>query len=379
MINSILLILIALSLTLGQIARINLGEGVQFYLLEVFVSIHVIILLRHAEFSFLQKSRLVRIGILWFGYVVALFLITAWGKEWSDNLRSGLYIARIGIFALYAVLLGTIDTQQQVVKRIWNALSLVVPVICLLQYVFLPDLRFLQQFGWDPHMYRAVGVFLDPPIVGALLATLFISALYEKRKVALILNYMAVVFLYSRSTYLAVFLVIILYLFRRKKWALTAIWVVFFSISVWLAPKTIPRYSQLESAKIERVSTVLSRRVEIEAGIRAWMSQPIFGIGFNRVAEYKAHHPELYGKEISVSHAASAFHSFWVTQLATTGIMGLILLVYWYVLIIKRSELWLYMFLILGLIGLLDNVLFHPFVLTLLLLVRLRDREPSQS
>lgn len=368
MIDTIFLSLIALSLIFGQIARIQVGSGIQFYILELFVVLHIGILLFRVRNIQIHRSRFVRIGVLWFGYVCMLLVVTSFGKSSSDNLRALLYVTRIGIFALYATLTDALQIPSSIAKRIWHITSLIIPVMCLVQYLFMPDLRLLQQYGWDPHMYRAVGLYLDPPILGTVLGILFISAMFEKRKVAMILNYLAVIFLFSRSTYLSIFIVVISYVLKRKQWVQAIVWVLFFGLSLWLAPMTIPRYSQLESAKIERVSTVLSRRVEIEAGLRAWMNQPVFGFGFNRVAEYKTHHPEIYGKEIATSHAASAFHSFWVTQLATTGIVGVLLLIYWYTLAMRKSEMWFLVLVPPALIGLFDNVFFHPFVLYCLLL-----------
>jgi O-antigen ligase len=218
-------------------------------------------------------------------------------------------------------------------------------------------------------MYRAVGLMLDPPIVGVVLGVLFFISVVQKDYVAIFLNFSAVIFLYSRSTYIAVGLVTLMYLLLHRKYVGAIVWMVILSLSIYLAPQTIPPYLTLESAKIERVSTVLSRRVELENGFRAWMSHPIFGIGYNRVAEYKQSMPRIYGKEVVVNHSSSAFHSFWLTQLATTGIVGFVLLVSGYVLVMKRSIGWFLALTIPALVGILDNVVFHPFVLTLFIFI----------
>ena len=416
MIDTLLLSLVGIALLLGQLGRISVGNGIQFYALEILVLVNVIVLLvryvnqslrgaerrsnltstgdvfviarkfilsgaegrqshvdlrllRHSLRWFLAMTTIRKIATLWFLYVISLFVFTAWGKDSTDNMKAGMYIARIGLFAIYFYLLTLSNIQKQLMAKVLQIISIVIPAICLLQYVLLPDLRFLAQLGWDPHMYRAVGLFLDPPIVGVILGVLLFVAVIKKDYLAIFLNYCAVVFLFSRSTYLTIAFVILTYLVFQKKYLAAILWVVVFSAAIYLAPKTIPAYYNLESSKIERVSTVLSRRVELENGFRAWKAHPIFGIGYNRVAEYKQSLPRVYGKEVESNHSSSAFHSFWLTQLATTGIIGFVLLMSGYVLMMKRSLSWFLALTIPALVGLLDNVVFHPFVLTLFIFV----------
>jgi O-antigen ligase len=419
MIDTLILSFFALFLLLGQLGRISLGNGIQFYALELLVLLHVLILLfrnatrslrgapptpgqrsipmnvsglsviarslsvllttwqshvdlgllRHSLRSFLAMTTIRKIAYLWFLYVMILFIFTAWGKDFSDNLKAGMYIARVGLFAIYFYLLTLLNIQKQLMAKILWIISILIPAVCLLQYFLVPDLRFLAQFGWDPHMYRAVGLILDPPIVGVILGVLLYVAVVKRDFLALILNYSAVIFLFSRSSYLAVTFVIFVYLTSQKKYLGAILWIVVLSASIFVAPKTIPAYYNLESSKIERVSTVLSRRVEIENGFRAWATNPIFGIGYNRVAEYKQTLPRVYGEEIASNHSSSAFHSFWLTQLATTGIIGFALLMSGYLLIMKRSLNWALIMTIPALVGLLDNVIFHPFVVILFIYI----------
>ncbi len=428
MIDTLLLSLIALSFLIGQVGRISLGNGIQFYALELFVLVHVMILLvryvvRSFSFrvdtpTFTSSSRppatgmegsldfarddryldalrrgaslrsfprlprlcesiagtvamttIRKIATLWFLYVISLFVFTAWGEDSTDNMKAGMYIARIGLFALYFYLLTVSQIQKQLMTRLLWIISIVIPAVCLLQYLLVPDLRFLAQLGWDPHMYRAVGLILDPPIVGVMLGVLLFVAVIKRDHLAILINYCAVVFLFSRGTYLTIAFVIFVYLVSQKKHLGAILWIVVLSASIFIAPKTIPAYYNLESSKIERVSTVLSRKVELMNGFRAWMANPIFGMGYNRVAEYKQSLLHIYGKEVASNHSSSAFHSFWLTQLATTGIIGFVLLVSGYVLVMKRSFGWFLALTIPALVGLLDNVVFHPFVLVLFIFI----------
>jgi hypothetical protein len=91
----------------------------------------------------------------------------------------------------------------------------------------------------------------------------------------------------------------------------------------------------------------------------------VWGIGYNRVLTYKntiynresAKNPQrkvqtmtkentkVNGNDSLVrpdglnqqSHAASAFHSYWVTQIATTGLIGMSILVAFFLYLIKKT------------------------------------------
>lgn len=382
-IDRFFLIVLTVALLLGQLARITFLPGVQFYLLEALVGIHVVVLLilKYRLKNNFKLSVPVKVAIVWFVLAGSVLLVTMFGYSTGENIQSFLYLVRVAVFALYAYLLSTsVRHHHDLVNKM---LIMVVPTLCLLQYFLLPDLRFLQQYGWDPHMYRAVGLLLDPPIVGSVLGIFFFTALKKKLYLGLMLNYFAILFLYSRSTYLAVGFLTFVYLLLHKKWLYSVFWVFVFAVSISLAPLTISPKIELESAKIARTSTIMSRRVEMMTGIRAWLSSPIVGIGYNRVPSFKKRNPSVYGEIVTTSHSISAFHSFWITQLATTGIVGVSILGYWMYLLIQKNNNLLFLFGVPAIIGLLDNVFFHPFVMVLLIIfvssrsLGTSDKDPS--
>jgi len=376
MIHVIILSIISIVFLFGQLGRIILGNGIQFYLLEALIGLHCIIILWQLRSNIykLSLNRIVITAIFWLFYLLILLLVRGFGNTMPNNLKAGLYIVRIGIFAVYVWLLSKISIDRKIVHTIWAWLSIAIPIICLIQYFVIPDLRSLQQFGWDPHMYRAVGLMFDPPIVGSVLGMLFVDAVIRKSRSAMLLNILAIIFLYSRSTYLAVSLCIFVYFVIKHKYLLALAWIGLFVIAIYLAPMTIPRYMVIESAKIARISTVMSRQVELKAGLQAWLSYPIFGIGYNRVSEYKRATPQIYSKESPSNHSSSAFHSFWLTMLASTGIIGFGMLIYWLYSVLRLYPKAIYIFAIPATIGLIDNVMFHPFVLVLFVIFYLKEK-----
>ncbi|PIY79331.1 MAG: hypothetical protein COY81_02855, partial [Candidatus Pacebacteria bacterium CG_4_10_14_0_8_um_filter_43_12] len=80
----------------------------------------------------------------------------------------------------------------------------------LVQYLLLPDTRYLYLFGWDDHYYRLIGPLLDPNLSGILfvLTSWLIVAwrkLLPKAIVVslLMMTILAIVLSYSRATYLS--------------------------------------------------------------------------------------------------------------------------------------------------------------------------------
>ncbi len=361
-------LLLALSIVAGQFAYVDLGHGVRFYLSELLLLIFVLFEIIKFGLRPLRQLLKDKIVMAWVCIVLLGWGITAFSASSTDNLRSFAYIGRMVLLYTGAWYIQRSSVSPRILQSLF-----VIPAICLAQYVFMPDLRFLQQYGWDPHMYRAVGTIFDPPVVGSILGLLWTTLLIRlprhmvKSSSLSIIHYqlsicfVAIIFLYSRSTYISLLLVTSLYMMSQKQYLYVLMFVLITILSIYVAPLTIPPRMNLESAKIGRVSTATSRMTEIREGIRAWQSSPLIGIGYNRVSEYKRHLNAKSTTTVS-NHADSAFHSFWVTQLVTTGVVGLGLLIagLWR-LILWRKEL-VYPLLWVSIIGVFDNVVFHPLV-----------------
>jgi hypothetical protein len=142
--------------------------------------------------------------------------------------------------------------------------------LSLLQYVFLPDTRFLRVLGWDDHYYRLIGTLLDPNFTGLSLivtgcylwsvAHWWPKALLQWLTLALLV---AVALTFSRASYaalavvLALLLVHKLVLVKYGGWRLVAkigAVVAVATIAWWLAPKPTG-----EGVNLLRQSTITAR------------------------------------------------------------------------------------------------------------------------
>jgi len=386
--NSVFLTIETFLLLLGQLGRINMPYGISFYALEA-------VIFFHASYVFATKPQLLKtikdnvfakIGLGWIGFVFFVLFVQSFPFTLAENIRAISYLLRVSTFAAFAFFVIP-SISQKMSKNILTAISIFIPLVALVQYIFIPDLRFLASYGWDPHMYRAVGTIFDPPIMGSVLGMLFMyRVIIGNEKIvgleATVKNFlgnrkrfvyaltsvfilMAIIFLYSRSTYLSVLIAVNYVLLTKRRYFYSAVFTLAFVAAIVLAPKTIPAYRQLESAKLERLSTVTSRKTEIFAGLDAFAKNPVWGIGFNRVREYKNN------LVTDKNHAGSAFHSFWVTQAATTGFLGLSLLLWFFAEVIRKKPHLMPIIFIPAFIGLFDNTMFHPFVMFVVILTAL--------
>ncbi|MFO0704038.1 MAG: hypothetical protein U0525_04925 [Patescibacteria group bacterium] len=277
-------------LLFGQFGRATFNGGFNIYYLEVVIAVHtgIIFLVNYSSSGkkylheiYTKSNQLAnRIFLLWLVFVTIVVLMGVHDSTLRDDFRAISYILRILNFYLFTFLVVS-KLANIKLDGAMKVLSYALPITALLQYIFIPDLRFLVSFGWDPHMYRAVGTIFDPPIMGSLLGSLFV---YKSIKIIkyrsgsnninltaklrnivfsnidLMLLYLSIIFLYSRSTYLAVFIASTYLLIINKKYLFVFCFIILFIFSIYLAPLTIPSYKQLESAKIERISTVTTRK-----------------------------------------------------------------------------------------------------------------------
>lgn len=234
--------------------------------------------------------------------------------------------------------------------------------IAFMQYVFLPDLRSFKYLGWDDHLYRLTGAFLDPGFAGIIFTSIFLfflaSFLKNKRPSTLFLSgtsLLAVLLTYSRASYLAL-VVGSLYMLYKTKAILVKYLVILFMLSI----PFLPRPSS-EGVKLERVYSAVSRVGSDQVAFEVGKKAPLFGVGFNNYC--------LATKANFSSHSCSASDSVILSVFATTGVVGLFyVFLFWsktFTGLKNSSYTLLYQanFLAIFTHGLFTNTFFYPWVL----------------
>lgn len=334
MVGRTLFFLTVLSFILGQIARINFGNGVAITLLDLsvflFVSYWAIAKIRKKEFP---SGRLSRPIAIFTGACLLSLLVNSFVFGVDQIFTASLYLLR---WMFYAGMYFAIKDMSQADKKIILPALIFAGVahiiIGFFQYFFYPDLSTLYHLGWDEHLYRMFGSFLDPNYQGAFYVLLFIltfitaQKMSEKDKIKqyllyffLVFTLISIVLTYSRSALIMLFVVVISYAVvtgRKKIVGAIVVGTIFFVI--------LFSNIYIEGLNPLRAASTQARISSMKEAVVIIQKHPIFGVGFNayRYAQNK------YGLRASdvwmVSHADAGTDNSYLFILATTGIVGLL-------------------------------------------------------
>lgn len=264
------LIVLWISLVLGQLGAIPLGDGVILYLQDIAISFMIIMaVMRYRLLGKLLKFRLFRPIALFIGVgIVSLFV--------NPTVKGSLYLLRWAAYSLFygVILVSPLSGQFW----LWWLASFGVALgtIGLVQFMWYPDLRNLWYLGWDPHYYRVFATLLDPNYVGILLVlTIFILAFMYRRfgwqmgvvGVALLLTY-------SRSSYLALLAGAGVAIVSFKRWKEGLFLVLLFLLAIVYLPK-----AGGDTLSLDRYDSTVSRLQNWQQTAMEITKRPVFGHG----------------------------------------------------------------------------------------------------
>ncbi|MFZ5932878.1 MAG: O-antigen ligase family protein [Patescibacteria group bacterium] len=303
-----------------------------------------------------------------------------------QSLVVSLYFFRLVAYSLF--FLGVLDlTKKENLKEFLFkslvAISSFIGIFGLFQYFVYPDVRAFSVWGWDDHLFRLVGTFLDPGftvifLVFGFLATLgFYFTTQNKKWLALLGFFLVVIALtYSRAGYFAFLagLATLLALEKNLKRILPP--VLIFLMIVFL----IPRWGS-EGVALARTRSIFARLTSYSEGIALFSKSPVFGIGYNNVCAGKE---KFLGKTADfTSHACSGVESGPLLILATGGLVGFFSFLFLVFRILKNTTRNLYgkVFIASGVSllthSLFTNSLFYPWVMGymgIMLALSIRER-----
>jgi hypothetical protein len=132
-------------------------------------------------------------------------------NEWSGLV----YLVRFIVYSLWCWVGYALVKSKVVTVNGWLWVLILSGILLfisgVIQLIWLPDLRVLESYGYDPHFNRMTGSLLDPNFFGGLMGVGLVVALNQflehKKKVGLIIAIifgLGVVLSFSRSAYLMV-------------------------------------------------------------------------------------------------------------------------------------------------------------------------------
>lgn len=327
---NLLLILILISLSLGQIDRFEIIPSLTVNLADLTSgAIFFLLLFKILTKSFRKKGKLLKPIFIFSSMLFLSNLFSISNYQAKEALVGSLYLVRWLLYAsLYFFILNLrkskklnlISTKFSLKEGLLIA-GFSQTVFGLTQYFFIPDTRGLKWLGWDDHYYRLIGTLLDPGFTGLILTLTMMLALSMKLKTKLkifmvVTTFLALLLTYSRASYLALMSAILVYLKLKKrlKYA-TFIIIIFFSLLL-----VLPKASS-EGTNLTRMYSVFQRLNTWERAAQITKENPIFGIGFNFL-RYEQRERGFLGADWETSHSASGIQNSYAFILATSGVVG---------------------------------------------------------
>ena len=273
------------------------------------------------------------------------WLIGAWELDISAKILSFSYIVRI----ITMLIIGwaaseffvqkskTTNYKLQTIKEVFFKrfffISAVVIVLGFIQFLLIPDISsFSTEGGWDPHIGRLLGTWLDPNYLAGFLGFLLPIIVGEwyrtKNKWFLLLigaTLVALFLTFSRSGYLAAIIGLgFFFLFRDWKILLLAAFIA--TLGLAASERAQKRVGELTGTM---ASIILQDTAEIDptAKLRIqnwiktldlWKKYPATGIGYNTY-RWRAAEEGVVDENYFSAGGADGTH---LTVLVTTGIVG---------------------------------------------------------
>ncbi|MCC6643578.1 O-antigen ligase family protein [Candidatus Peregrinibacteria bacterium] len=334
----------------GEFSRLELfGRSIVLSDLAVPIFTLLVIIPRHQKFQkILASHKQLKTGT----YLLIIFLLIAalslfnslTSIPLSQILSGGQYLLRLFFYILLfpatLILAEEKPHNSRIIIKLIIASGLLIAISGFIQLAILPSLEELAKTeGYDPHINRLVGSWLDPNYIGgflALIISLCISLALQIQKTRLRIYLFLIIALlgtalfltYSRSAYLALaFSILIIGLLRARTVLIIAI--ILGTIGISSSDRAQQRVGELATSvgaiffnsSENPDPTARLRILSWEQTINLIKEKPLLGHGYNNLSYVKTE--AGYLKDNS-SHSASGSDSSILTLLATTGIIGTI-------------------------------------------------------
>lgn len=334
------------SIPIGQIGRLQISQTVPTTITDTLVLLTVGVFFARLLF---KKERmkgdisLLKLLML-FGSIGAVSLLVNSARLTIDTFFvSFLYLFRWIAYAFVYIVATNLTIlwkrQVFVVMGIAGGFTLLAGYM---QYIFYPDLRNLYYLGWDEHLYRMFGTFLDPNFTGAffvlyslLVASFFVNAIErESIKKVLILGVLlllcpiAVFLTYSRSSLIMLFISATSFFLLLKTKRDISYRVKFFVLTVFMLCAAAfallsPRFFQTEGTNLLRTASIASRSESMQRAITIFLDNPLLGVGFNAYRYAQERYGFIKEKGYTFTdHGGAGVENSYLFVLVTTGIVG---------------------------------------------------------
>lgn len=149
-------------------------------------------------------------------------------------------------------------------------------ILNLLQLLFLNDLSGIAKFGWNPHIGRLTGTFLDPNFMAFYICLYFVlNHFYLKNKYIEYLSIFSIFATLSRNGIITLFVIYLLLNLKIRKKLIFLFLIA--SLFLIINPRIIERFSQFTDAN----DSSYVRLISWNEGIKVTNFSSYSGVGFN--------------------------------------------------------------------------------------------------
>lgn len=320
-----LLIFLFASFSLGEIMRLKVADAASVGLLDIALSAVIIVWLIFVKKGKYELSKPILIFAA-AGFFSLLINLTRFAHH--EILISSLYLFRWIFYALFYFVI--VDIGRKYEKNITKLLlstGIVIMLTGLLQFFLYPSLKNLYYLGWDEHMYRLFGAFLDPNFTGVILVLYFVfvfimrDKLFKSRWIGiglLALTFISIVLTYSRGALLMFGVCALTYSISQKNFKILA-GVIALLIGVFIVLS--PRF-YLENTNLLRTVSTRERLETSQKALQIFSKNPM-GVGFDTYRYARQKYGETDASKFGPSHSGAGVDNSLIFVAVTTGIIGL--------------------------------------------------------
>ncbi len=334
------------SLPFGVILRMTPISNVSIYPYDLFAGLIFLlvvfrIIIRREK---IRERKLLAMIVLFLSVGFISLVVNSGHLSVQSFLTSLTYLVR---YASYVSIIFAFQFLDRKFKESINlkliAAGTVFTIAGYIQYLLYPNLRNLYYLGWDEHLYRLFSTFLDPNFAGAFLV-LFLILLSENiinrfnnirgkfifLSVVWSLTLIAIILTHSRSAFIMLIVGISTLLALHKMYRFIAISGGAFIILFFLLSNT-----HFEGLNPLRIASIEARIESAQDALEIISKNPIIGVGFNAYRYARIRYDLVDVEGTLVSNSGAGTDNSYLFVLATTGILGFIIFLDFWVNIIK--------------------------------------------
>lgn len=274
-------------------------------------------------------------GIFWI--LIVFLAVGVMSLIVNSNFSGLLYLVRLVFYSLLFWigfdLVKNKSARSEVLQHVMLLTGIIMVASGVAQLILFPNFRVFSDFGFDPHILRMSGTFLDPNFLGAFLVFVYAISvgffIRNRKKLYLFL--------------MAIFFGSIILTFSRSVWIMFG---VFNLLTIWFLPKKIiyvvavssliailfvPRVQERLLGLATFDVTAIERVESWKKGIELFKINPIFGIGYNNIRSVSFDMDLIKPFSSNGGNSGSGVDSSWLLILSTTGVIGLLIFATFYI------------------------------------------------